>query len=68
MVTKNTIKTVTVKNYDELKNLIREEISKNGVNCDLNFIDVSKITDMSGLFSEEELQCFNGNISRWNVS
>ena len=65
MVTKNTIKPVTVSNYDELKNLIREEISKNGFSCDLNFIDVSKITDMSGLFGEEGLQHFNGDISRW---
>ena len=37
--------------------------------ADLNCIDTSKITDMSGLFSGlYELNKFNGDISKWNVS
>lgn len=34
----------------QLKNIIYETIKEQGPNCDLNFIDVSKITDMSFLF------------------
>lgn len=49
----------------ELKNIIRETIKTNGTNCDLNFIDVSKITDMSFLFDGSK---FNGDISKWDVS
>lgn len=66
-----TKKTVTAKSKKHLKALIREAIKKDGYKCDLNFIDVSKITDMSGLFdfnSDNELGKFNGDISKWNVS
>ena len=49
----------------ELEDIIEERIFKEGYNCDLNDIDVSLITDMSGLFMKSE---FNGDISRWNVS
>ncbi|WP_295057039.1 BspA family leucine-rich repeat surface protein [uncultured Fibrobacter sp.] len=34
----------------------------------MNFIDVSKITDMSDLFSDEDLSQFAGDISQWDVS
>lgn len=49
----------------ELAWIIEETIEKEGLNCDLNFIDTSLIKDMSCLFQESE---FNGNISKWNVS
>ena len=49
----------------ELKEIIKDRISKEGPNCDLNDIDTSLITDMSDLFDKSE---FNGDISKWNVS
>ena len=48
-----------------LKALIREQIAIHGPTCDLNHIDVSQVTSMSGLF---EYTKFNGDISKWNVS
>ena len=52
------------KTKDELKRLIDERIKEQGPECDLNDLDVSRITDMSDLFSESD---FNGDISEWNV-
>ena len=49
----------------ELAWIIEDTIEKEGVNCDLNFIDTSLITDMSWLFSYSK---FNGDISKWDVS
>jgi surface protein len=49
-----------------LVSLIRKEIKKNGNQCDLNHIDITKVIDMSHMFN-----CFfqfNGNISNWNTS
>lgn len=56
---------VTVNNKDELRKLIEKTINEQGPNCDLNFINTSKITDMNGLFYTSD---FNGNISDWDVS
>ena len=53
------------KTKEELEQIIKDRISKEGPNCDLNDIDVSQITDMSELFA---YSIFNGDISRWNVS
>ena len=56
---------VQPKNKVELKKIIEETIKEQGNNCDLNFIDTSKITDMSELFYNTK---FNGDISKWDVS
>ena len=42
--------TVQPKNKSELMKIIKDTIKREGNNCDLNFIDTSKITDMSELF------------------
>ena len=47
---------------DELRSLIKQRIEDEGNEVDLNDIDVSAITDMSGLFSWID---FNGDISGW---
>jgi surface protein len=46
---------------EELKELVRKYQSLD----DLNFIDVSEITDMTEVFDETE---FDGDISKWDVS
>ena len=53
------------KDKKELMEIIREIIAEKGPNCDLNFIDVSNITDMSYLFWKTK---FDGDISKWDVS
>lgn len=53
------------KDKEELRRIIWDRIFNEGYECDLNDIDVSKITDMSHLFYNS---MFNGNISRWDVS
>ena len=50
---------------DILKNLIQARVNLFGTKCDLNDLDVSDITDMSGMFSGSS---FNGDISKWDVS
>ena len=49
----------------ELKAIIRQRIEEYGPKCDLNDIDVSRVTDMSDLFFSSK---FNGDISQWSVS
>jgi surface protein len=58
---------------EELVEIIKSEVEKNGWECDLNHIDVSEITDMSHLFCGSKknghgLSNFNGDISQWDVS
>ena len=53
------------KTKKELKDIILQRIKEEGIEADLNDIDTSNITDMSGLFQKVE---FNGDISNWNVS
>ena len=53
------------KTKDELEDIIKRKIESEGNDCNLNDIDTSNITDMSGLFAYSK---FNVNISKWNVS
>ena len=54
------------KTKDELRKLIKKELKRQGPDADLNFIDTSKITDMSELF--EGLYVGNIKIDKWDVS
>ena len=63
--------TVLAQSKEHLLELIDEAIEENGIECDLNFIDVRHLKDMSGLFSWKEdarRHEFNGDISQWDVS
>ena len=65
---KRTEYTLFPKDKKELQQMIETEICKNGVNCSLNHIDVSKIKQMDALFFYRPLRKFNGDISKWDVS
>ena len=52
-------------NKEELKKIIENRIQTEGLECSLNDIDVSGLTDMSGLFTGSS---FKGDISKWDVS
>ena len=56
---------VVVNSKEELKELINQRIGQYGPKCDLNDIDVSKVTDMSHLFYSS---IFDGDISKWDTS
>ena len=50
---------------EKFKNAIRKYIEYTWDNCDLNWIDTSRITDMPCIFIDTN---FNGDISNWDVS
>ena len=54
-----------VKNYNELYELILNFMGLFGNKCDLNWIDVTDLKDLSSLFTKSK---FNGDISKWDVS
>ena len=56
---------VQAKDRARLARIIKKAIKEHGTQADLNFIDVSQITDMSGLFERVD---FNGDVSQWDVS
>ena len=56
---------IVVNNKSELIKLLGQRIEEQGLECDLNDIDVSKVTDMSELFYKSK---FSGDISKWDVS
>lgn len=62
----NSSKKVSPKTKNELREIIKKELKRQGPDADLNFIDTSKITDMSHLFNG--LKISNIKIDKWDVS
>ena len=60
--------TLFPKNREDLINMIREKIKKDGPECDLNCIDVSAIDNFGAVFGLWDTKRFNGNISKWDMS
>lgn len=59
---------IIAQNSQHLNQLLEQHIQQHGLRCDLNHIDVSKVTDMSFLFSRAKFGHFQGDISQWDVS
>lgn len=74
LVLSKTQHTIVPKSRKELEDAIAKEIDKNGNDCSLNHIDVSKIDDLSYLFANyktdygHNFSDFNGDISDWDTS
>lgn len=54
--------------YTELRQLIGQELRTQGPDADLNFIDISLITDMMGLFENTGYEIRNIKIDEWDTS
>ena len=71
---KKTIGTIKATN-ETIANIVYDEIAKKGIECDLNHIDTSAVTNMEELFlawpsqgGHEHYQLVNPDISEWDVS
>lgn len=59
---------------DNIYKLVKDTLDNEGHDADLNFIDVSKVTNMSNLFNcasfglGEEYSDMNPDVTQWNVS
>ena len=62
------IKYTPENNYDLVTLLYEFFAFMHSYNCDLNWIDTSKIKDMTNVFSRNCFSKFNGDISKWDVS
>ena len=64
-ILKNCVGIYKVSERKELLELIKYFIKQFGNECNLNWIDVSNVTDMHDMFRDSK---FNGDISQWDVS
>ena len=75
VTTKSHAYTFQPKDRGELVSILIERLKKDGLECDLNDIDVSNITNMSHLFDVnyynntfKDFNKFNCDVSQWDVS
>ncbi len=59
------MRTIKIRDKQHLREVIEEEMKKNGNNCDLNHLDVSSVKDFKCLLQNSD---FNGNVSDWDVA
>ena len=64
-ILKNFVGIYKVSERRELEELIKYFINQFGNECNLNWIDVSRVTDMNSMLWNS---VFNGDISQWDVS
>ena len=64
-ILKKSVGIYKVSEHDELQELIKYSMKQFGNKCNLNWVDVSNVTDMNGMFQGSK---FNGDISQWDVS
>ena len=64
-ILKNFVGIYKVSERDVLQGLIKYFTEQFGNECNLNWIDVSNVTDMHDMFRDSK---FNGDISQWDVS
>ena len=57
--------TIIAQDNDHLKELVAQAIATYGPLCDLNYIDVSVVTEFTDIFRGSR---FNGEISKWDTS
>ena len=56
---------ILILDLDHLKQVVHEHIEQFGPQCDLNHLDVSRVTSLESLFVRSN---FNGNVSQWDTS
>ena len=71
-ISSNNVKKIkkNVETWKELKDLIKEEyeIQNHPEVLDLNYIDISKITNIAYLFNFDDIKINNIDVSEWDVS
>ena len=58
-------KATIIATNETIRSIVEAEIEKYGINCDLNHIDTSKVTNMEYMFYDSK---FSGDISKWTLN
>ena len=56
---------IIILSRDHLAEVVEQHLQMYGPACDLNHLDISRVTSLDGIFYKSE---FNGDVSRWDTS